>query len=306
MPTRNRSPALLSFACLAAALIASVPTAGFTQQTAVPQVEPLWPERAPNALGDEDADRPSLTIKLPPTEEANGTAVVVFPGGGYGHLAMDHEGHQVAEWLNSLGVAAFIVTYRLGPRYNHPAMLLDGQRSIRTVRARASEWGIDESRIGILGFSAGGHLASTAGTHFDAGNAESADPIATASSRPDFMILVYPVITMLDEYTHQGSKQNLLGPDPDPALVELLSNEKQVTAATPPVFLVHTTDDDAVPVENSLGFYAAARKAGVPVEMHVFESGPHGFGLGGDSPELSQWPTLAASWMKTHGWLETR
>lgn len=307
LPTRDGRLTLLSLAWLTSVLLISfTPSMGFTQQTAASQVEPLWPEGAPNAVGEEDVDWPSLTIQLPPAEEANGTAVVVFPGGGYGHLAMDHEGHQVAEWLNSLGVAAFIVTYRLGPRYKHPTMLLDAQRSIRTVRARASEWGIDDSRIGVLGFSAGGHLASTAGTHFDAGNEESADPIETVSSRPDFMILVYPVITMMDEHTHQGSKQNLLGADPDRELVELLSNERQVTAATPPIFLVHTTDDDAVPVENSLGFYTAARKAGVPVEMHVFESGPHGFGLGGDSQELSRWPSLAAGWMEAHGWLDGR
>ena len=267
------------------------------------QAQPLWPNGAPGALGQTEADQPSLTPYLPPAEKATGAAVVVFPGGGYGHLAVDHEGRQVAEWLNQHGVAAFVVRYRLGPKYRHPIMLGDAQRALRTVRARAGTWGVDPARVGILGFSAGGHLASTAGTHFDAGKAGAADSIERASSRPDFMILIYPVITMTDEHTHQGSKRNLLGSEPDPKLVTLLSNEKQVKSTTPPVFLVHTTDDSAVPVENSLLFYAAARRAKVPVEMHVFETGRHGFGLGQSNPVLSRWPDLAVSWMTSHGWL---
>lgn len=267
------------------------------------KAEPLWPSGAPGALGQTETDQPSLTLYLPPADRATGAAVVVFPGGGYGHLAVDHEGKQVAEWLNRHGVAAFVVRYRLGPRYRHPVMLGDAQRAIRTVRARAGSWRLDAARIGILGFSAGGHLASTAGTHFDAGRAGAADPIERASSRPDFMILIYPVITMTDEHTHQGSKRNLLGATPDPALVRLLSNETQVTPDTPPTFLVHTTDDAAVPVENSLQFYAAARRAKVPVEMHVFETGRHGFGLGTGNPTLARWPDLAVAWLASHGWL---
>jgi acetyl esterase/lipase len=266
---------------------------------------PLWSEGAPGAVGQAPEDQPMLTPYLPGAN-ATGTGVVVFPGGGYGHLAMDHEGRQVAEWLNSLGIAAFVVQYRLGPKYRHPTMLGDAQRAVRTVRSRATEWGVDPQRIGVLGFSAGGHLASTAGTHFGPGDAASSDPIEQAGSRPDFMILVYPVITMQDAYTHRGSKNNLLGERPDPALVWLLSNEKQVTPQTPPTFLVHTTDDAGVPVENSLLFYQALRTAGVPVEMHVYETGPHGFGLGGGRPVLSTWPDRARAWMESHGWLGAR
>lgn len=291
-----RTTALAIAAVLGCVLVPG-PTARAQQVPPEPKVELLWPGGAPGALGDAPDDQPSITIHLPPPGTANGTAVVVVPGGGYGHLAIDKEGHQVARWLNSLGVAAFVLKYRLGPKYRHPAMLMDAQRAIRTVRARAAEWNVDPSRIGILGFSAGGHLASTAGTHFDPGKPGSSDPIETVSSRPDFMILIYPVITLRDEYTHQGSKRNLLGPEPDPRLVELLSNERQVTPETPPTFLVHTTDDRAVPVENSLLFYQALRTAGVPAEMHVYQSGPHGFGLAPNDPVLSSWLERCEDWM---------
>ena len=203
-----------------------------------PKPELLWPGGAPGALGAEDADRPSLSLYLPPAERATRTAVVVCPGGGYGHLAVDHEGDQIARWLNSFGVAAFVLKYRLAPRYRHPAPLQDAQRAIRTVRHRARDLNLAPDRIGIWGFSAGGHLASTAGTHFDAGNAAAADPIDRQSSRPDFLILGYPVISFTTEYTHRGSLRNLLGDNPDPKLVESLSNEKQVTAQTPPTLLV--------------------------------------------------------------------
>mgnify|MGYP001484006323 CR=1 FL=1 len=291
-----RTTALAIAAVLGCVLVPG-PTARAQQVPPEPKVELLWPGGAPGALGDAPDDQPSITIHLPPPGTANGTAVVVVPGGGYGHLAIDKEGHQVARWLNSLGVAAFVLKYRLGPKYRHPAMLMDAQRAIRTVRARAAEWNVDPSRIGILGFSAGGHLASTAGTHFDPGKPDSSDPIETVSSRPDFMILIYPVITLRDEYTHQGSKRNLLGPEPDPRLVELLSNERQVTPETPPTFLVHTTDDRAVPVENSLLFYQALRSAGVPAEMHIYQSGPHGFGLAPNDPVLSSWLERCEDWM---------
>jgi acetyl esterase/lipase len=266
---------------------------------------PLWQGGAPGALGTSPEDTPTLTPYLP-SGTATGTGVVVFPGGGYGHLAMDHEGKQVAEWLNSLGVAAFVVQYRLGPKYQHPAMMYDAQRAVRTVRARASEWGVDPGRIGVLGFSAGGHLASTAGTHFGVGDPAASDPVERVGSRPDFMILVYPVITMRNDFTHQGSRRNLLGERPEAGMVWLMSNETQVTPETPPTFLVHTTDDSAVPVENSLQFYRALRNAGVPVEMHIYESGPHGFGLGGDRPVLSTWPDRARAWMEAHGWVGSR
>jgi acetyl esterase/lipase len=265
--------------------------------------ERLWPGAAPGALGQAPEDVPTLTRFLPPPERATGAAVVVAPGGGYQHLAMDHEGVVVARWLNSIGVAAFVLKYRLGPKYHHPVELGDAQRALRTVRSRASQWGIDPERIGILGFSAGGHLASTASTHFDAGDPRAADPIERASSRPDFAILIYPVITLEEPYAHRGSRVNLLGEDADPALVWSLSNERQVTPRTPPTFLVHTSDDRAVPVENSLMYYRALRAAGVPAELHVFETGPHGFGTAPGNPLLSQWPSLAATWMAQRGLL---
>jgi acetyl esterase/lipase len=209
----------------------------------------------------------------------------------------------VARWLNELGIAAFVVHYRLGPRYHHPIMLQDAQRAVRLVRAGADRWHIDAHRIGVIGFSAGGHMASTAGTHFDGGSASSADPVDRQSSRPDFMILVYPVITMELPFAHQGSRANLLGENPAPELVRAMSNETQVGSQTPPTFLVATTDDAVVPVENTLLFYHALHRAGVPVEMHVYEHGQHGFGLALDDPELSTWTALCATWMRIHGWL---
>ena len=229
--------------------------------------------------------------------------MVVCPGGGYGHLAVDHEGDQIARWLNSFGVAAFVLKYRLAPRYRHPAPLQDAQRAIRTVRHRARELNLAPDRIGIWGFSAGGHLASTAGTHFDAGNAAAADPIDRQSSRPDFLILAYPVISFTTEYTHRGSLRNLLGDNPDPKLVESLSNEKQVTAQTPPTFLFHTNEDKGVPSENSVLFYLALRKAGVPAEMHIYERGPHGVGLAPLDRALASWPDRLAEWFQTRGLL---
>jgi acetyl esterase/lipase len=266
-------------------------------------VIPLWPEAAPGAVGTTPADQPIITPYLPPAGRANGTAVVIFPGGGYQHLSMEKEGSDVANWLAATGVTAFVARYRLGPRYHHPAMLDDAQRAIRTVRTRAAEWSVDPHRIGVIGFSAGGHLASTVGTHFDAGTASSGDAIERASSRPDFMILIYPVITMRDSLAHRGSRANLLGTSSDSALERLLSNETQVTRDTPPTFIVHSTDDRTVPVENSLVFYQALRRAAVPAEMHIFEYGGHGFGLAPADPVLSAWTTMCEAWMRRHGWL---
>ena len=214
-----------------------------------PKVELLWPTGAPGAVGTEERDKPSLTIYLPPADKANGSAVVVCPGGGYGGLAVGHEGKDPAEWLNRHGIAAFVLRYRLGPRYHHPAPMQDAQRSMRIVRSGAKEWNLDPKRIGIWGFSAGGHLASTAATHFDEGKPDADDPIERVSCRPDFAILIYPVITMTDPYTHKGSRRNLLGDNPNAKLMAELSSEKQVTAKTPPAFLVHTSEDRAVPPE---------------------------------------------------------
>lgn len=264
----------------------------------------LWPQGAPGAIGSEPVDVPTLTPYLPPKEKISGAAIIVCPGGGYTHLA-DHEGGPVAEWLNSLGVTAFVLKYRLGPRYHHPAPMQDAARAIRIVRARAAEWGLDPQRIGILGFSAGGHVASTAGTHFDSGKSGASDPIERLSSRPNLMILIYPVITMREK-THAGSKTNLLGAGPAPELTTLLSNEEQVTRETPPTFLVHTTTDPAVPVENSLLFIAALRQAGVPFEVHLYERGPHGFGLGKKDPILATWPDRCADWLRLHSFVAAR
>jgi acetyl esterase/lipase len=285
-------------------LLCSVATALMAQTAAnPPQPQPLWPKGAPGALGAADEDIPTLTPYLVPAARATGTAVVVAPGGGYAHLSMDKEGEQIARWLNSIGVAAFVLKYRLGPRYHHPIELGDAQRAIRTVRSRAAELGLSGSRIGMMGFSAGGHLTATAGTHFDAGDASAPDPIDRASSRPDFLVLCYPVITFEDPYAHRGSRQYLLGDNPDPKLVRDLSNELQVTADTPPAFLFHTTTDQTVPVENSVLFYLALRKAGVPAEMHIYERGPHGVGLAATDEALSSWPARLADWLRVRGLL---
>jgi acetyl esterase/lipase len=269
-----------------------------------PPALPLWPGGAPLAHGDSAIDRPTITPFLLPAEQRNGTAVVLFPGGGYRNVVMSRA-YDVARFLNTLGVQAFVVRYRIGPKYHHPAELMDAQRAIRLVRSRAAEWGIDAGRVGIFGSSAGGHLASTAGTHYDAGKPGAADPIDRVSSRPDFMILEFPVITLKDPYAHEGSRTHLLGENPDPSLVSLLSNETQVTKDTPPTFIVHGTNDRTVPVENSIMFYQALHRAGVPVEMHIFENGPHGFGLGAGNPALSVWPTLLANWLRARGLLAT-
>jgi acetyl esterase/lipase len=285
------------------------------EPTKPPQVIPLWPHDAPGSKGtDRDKDVPTLTIWLPKAELATGSSVVVCPGGGYGMLAVDHEGKQVAEWLNSLGITAFVLKYRLGPRYHHPAMLQDAGRAIRIVRANASPWNLDPHKIAILGFSAGGHLASTAGTHFDAGKPDSDDPIERVSSRPDRMILVYPVIALATPYGHSGSLKNLLGDKPPSELVESLSNERQVTKETPPTFLAHTNADTGVPAENSILFALALRKAGVPVELHLFERGPHGLGLGNGTaafrvpaePSFKAWPKLCETWLKNQGFLDAK
>jgi acetyl esterase/lipase len=265
-----------------------------------PAAELLWSNGAPGALGTADEDKPSITPY--PAKSPNGTAVIVCPGGGYQNLAMDHEGVQIAKWLNSLGISAFVLKYRLGPKYHHPAMINDAQRAIRIVRSRAASLHIEADRIGIWGFSAGGHLASTAATHFDTGDANATDPIDRTGSRPDFAILAYPVIS-LSEFAHVGSRNNLLGKTPDPKLVEDLSNDQRVTAQTPPTFLFHTTADAAVPVENSVRFYLALRNAGVPAEMHIFQNGPHGVGLAPTDATLSAWGGLLANWLRERGLL---
>jgi acetyl esterase/lipase len=272
-------------------------------QAPAPKTVRLYAGDVPDSKGTEDADIPSLTIYAPDPAKATGSAIVVCPGGGYGGLA-PHEGKPIAEWLNTLGITGVVLKYRLGPKYHHPVMKNDVGRAIRFVRANAADLKLDGKRIGVLGFSAGGHLASTAATHFDEGSPTAADPIDRTSSRPDAAILIYPVITMTDPFTHAGSRRNLLGENPAPELVDLLSNEKQVTERTPPSFLVHGSDDAAVPLENSLLYALACRKAHVPVELHTFEHGPHGFGLGAGDPVVGAWPTLCARWLEKRGFLK--
>ncbi len=276
------------------------------EEVAKPETIWIWQYGLPGKVGNDDKDKPTLTVYLPPADKANGTAVVICPGGGYGFLAIDHEGKQVAEWLNSIGVAGFVLKYRLAPRYHHPAPMQDAQRALRVVRAGAKEWKIDPKRIGIWGFSAGGHLASTAGTHFDKGKPDAEEPIERVSCRPDFLILAYPVISMEPGIGHMGSRINLIGKNPDPKLVEDLSNEKQVTEQTPPTFLFHTNADSGVLPENSVQFYLALRKAKVPAELHIYEKGPHGVGLAPQDPILSTWKDRLEAWMKGNGLLSKK
>lgn len=264
----------------------------------------LWPEGAPGALGASDQDKPTLTPYLPEPSLRTDAAIVICPGGGYGGLA-GHEGHDYALWLNQHGLTAFVLKYRLGPRgYQHPVMLQDATRAVRLVRARAADWQLDPKRVGIMGSSAGGHLASTLITHFDAGKPEADDPVERQSSRPDLGILCYAVITM-GEFTHSGSRNNLLGQNASPELIRLLSNELQVTSQTPPCFIWHTWEDQAVPIENSLQFATALRKAGVPFDLHIYEKGRHGIGLASKPPfsGAHPWAADCVFWLKERGFL---
>ena len=268
-------------------------------------VELLWPRGAPHAKGEEEIDRPSLALYPSAAEKANGTAVIVCPGGGYARLAKIHEGRDVAVYLNGLGVSAFVLSYRVGPKYHHPCPMLDIQRAIRLVRSRAAEWKIDPARIGVMGFSAGGHLSATAMTHFDDGKPDADDPIEKAGCRPDFGILVYPYILLDKPYTHQGAKKNLLGDRvEDAGLVEDLSNVYRVTEKTPPCFFIHASDDKVVPPDHSIEFYLALRRAKVPAEMHFYEKGGHGFGLAPKDPVLSTWPDRLSAWLGQRGLLK--
>jgi acetyl esterase/lipase len=263
---------------------------------------PLWPEGAPGALGKAEKDIPTLTAYLPKSETGSGASIVICPGGGYGGLA-PHEGKDYALWLNEHGVAGFVLKYRLGSSgYRHPRMLEDAARAVRLVRAKSAEWKVDPTRVGIMGSSAGGHLASTLLTHFDPGNPTAEDPIEKQSSRPDLGILCYPVITMVGTHTHQGSRKNLLGTDPSPELMRLLSNELQVTAQTPPCFIWHTYEDTGVAVENSLDFAAALRRAGVPFDLHVYQKGKHGIGLANGHP----WTKDCVFWLTAQGFVKDK
>ena len=269
-----------------------------------PQVKRLWPDGAPRALGKTPNDSPTLEIYLPEAATSVGTGVVIFPGGGYGNLADGHEGQEIARWLNRLGIAAFVCKYRhQGRGYGHPAPLEDAQRAIRMVRAGAETYQIKPDRVGIIGFSAGGHLASMAATHFADGKPSAADLIERVSSRPDFVILGYPLIALGESYTHRRSQNNLLGENPDQAMLAKLSSQKQVTSETPPTFLWHTGEDTSVLPENSVAFYLALRKANVPAELHIYERGRHGLGLAHSVPATADWTARCVNWLRHHGLL---
>jgi acetyl esterase/lipase len=276
-----------------------------------PVVENLWSGAAPGALGTSSDDVPSISVFLPPHWQASGAGMVICPGGAYKLLMSSYEGDDIARWLNSFGVAAFVLKYRIAPRYRYPAPLLDARRAIRYVRFNAERFGIHPDRLGIIGFSAGGHLASTVITHFDPGDAQSSDQVERVSSRPDFAILAYPIVTFHAPYTHAESVANLLGPDPDPAMLDELSNELHVTRDTPPTFLFHTAQDQPVPADNSVLFYEAMRRAGVPGELHIYAEGPHGVGLANGHgraprvPSLLSWPERAEAWLQSQ-WMPRR
>ncbi|MCM4149975.1 alpha/beta hydrolase [Arenibacter sp. N53] len=280
-------------------------------------VLPIWPNDIPNSIKTDEKEEvvsadiiriakvqvPQIEVYLPAKKTATGQAVLIFPGGGYGILAYDWEGTDFAKLLNSKGIAGIVVKYRLPSLKSqteiHKVPLQDAQRALRTVRSKAAEWNIDPNNIGIIGFSAGGHLASTLGTHYNEDVYPKKDAIDNLSARPDFMTLAYPVITMGEPNTHGGSRKNLLGENPAQKMVDHFSNELQVTADTPPTFLVHATDDPGVPVENSLMFYAALRKNKVPTEMHIYPIGGHGFALGLQDPHLATWTNQWIGWLKS-------
>ncbi|MFA6961982.1 MAG: alpha/beta hydrolase [Opitutaceae bacterium] len=272
----------------------------FTSMNAAPL--PLWSTAAPGALGEKTDDIPTLTAYLPAADKRIGASMLILPGGGYGGLA-SHEGKGYADWFVAQGITCYVLQYRLGSHgYRHPRMLEDAARGLRMVRAFARRDGLDPSRIGIIGSSAGGHLAATLLTHFDAGQPDSTDPVARESSRPDLGILCYPVIS-LGTFTHQGSKKNLLGDNPPEDLVKFLSNELQVTPQTPPCFLWHTAEDGAVPVENSLLFASALRKAGVPFSLHIYEKGGHGLGLPMHNKSAPPWDADCLYWLGERSFL---
>lgn len=282
-----------------------------TFAAAEPSVIPIWPEGVPGLRADAAPDKdtathssgihtPTMLFYPAPKNKATGTAIVVCPGGGYSNLSMENEGRAVARWLNSIGISAFVLKYRL-KEYGQPAPLRDVLRALRTVRSKAGEFGVKPDRIGVLGFSAGGHLASTATTLYNHPDGKTGAEIDAVSARPDFSVLIYPVISMR-EITHKGSRKRLIGENPSPELVRLYSTDEQVTADTPPVFIVSSTDDKTVPVENSVRFYLALRKAGVPAEMHIYQSAKHGFGMKPNLGPPSGWPQRCEEWLRFNNW----
>jgi acetyl esterase/lipase len=297
-------------------VVATTPAYGATEGHRLDNPKPieLWPEGVPGpvvAAAPEGIENghvvrvsiPTLTVYAPPPGKANGAAAIVCPGGGYMVLALDKEGVELTRWLNDIGVTVFMLKYRIAPQ-QHPAPLRDVLRAVRLVRSRAAEFGVDPHRIGVVGASAGGHVAASAATLFDAPEGKTGAALDAVSARPDFAVLLYPVVTMSAPAVHAGSRQALLGPHPTPAVMEHLSLERQVTRQTPPTFLVHTAEDTSVPAENSILFYRALLAAGVPTELHLYEKGPHGFGIKPGLGPTSDWPKRAEEWMRAHGWLD--
>ncbi len=264
----------------------------------------VYPGPVPGALGSSAADRPTIDVYLPASNPTH-TAVLIIPGGGYTIVVADREGAQPAQWLVERGVAAFVLHYRVAP-YRYPAEIEDGRRAMRLLRSQAASLGFAPDHLGVWGFSAGGHLASTLATLFDGGIAADPDPIEHQSDRPDFAVLAYPVISMKPGITHAGSLEALLGPQPNAALQALLSTEDHVTPESPPAFLFATNDDPVVPVANSMLYAAACQRAQVPVEIHVFEHGRHGVDLASDDPVLRQWTVLLESWLRANHWMASR
>ena len=282
-------------------------------EAAPPLVIPLWPEGVPGAkgIGPEHTDdtgrvsnvsEPTLTVYGPAVDRPNGTAVIIAPGGSYVRLSTEREGGQYANWLSTLGVTSFVLKYRMA-EFGHPAPLQDVLRAVRLVRSRAAEFRINPARIGVMGSSAGGHLAASAGTLFDHPAGRTGAALDATSARPDFLILMYPVITMGEPCDHAGSRIALLGKNPAPELLQLMSLEKQVTSATPPTLLIHTQEDQTVPVENSVLFYQALTRAKVPAEMYLFEHGTHGMGMKAEFGTASDWPARVAEWLRSRGLL---
>jgi acetyl esterase/lipase len=315
-PPHVASKLMMLLTCAACLLAAS--------QAAEPFLVPLWPDGVLPPLGAGQPEQvtergkttyknrsvrfvsiPTLTVYLPESKAAPTTAIIICPGGGYAGLAIDKEGYDIARWLSSNGIAGLLLKYRMP----HPELttnadpwpIQDGQRAIRLARSMAKEWNLDPKRIGVMGFSAGGHLTTTLGTHYDAGNSGAANLIERLSSRPDFIVPIYPVVSFQDGLGHMGSCNNLLGKNPDPKLIEKYSNELQVTRDTPPTFLVHARDDKTVKVENSQRFYGACQKAGVKSELVLFDKGSHGFGLGVNGGEVTAWPQRCLEWLKGVG-----
>jgi len=276
-------------------------------------VFPLWPEGTSHlkkGVNEARSDRgyvsqvsaPTLTYYAPAVDRPTGTAVVIAPGGGYSNLSMEREGVQYARWLGTLGVTAFVLKYRL-KEYGHPAPLQDMAQAVRIVRSRAEEFRLRADRIGAMGSSAGGHLAASVATLFAHTDASGGTALDSVSARPDFIVLMYPVITFTEDSAHPGSRKSLLGDTPSPELVKLLSVEKQVTATTPPALLIHTQEDMTVPVENSILFYQALTRAGVPAEMYLFQRGPHGVAMRPGLGTTSDWPMLAEQFLRSRGLL---